>query len=95
MIRNPGRDRGRGRGRGRDNPRGRGLRLGNIGREPKEKDKDIHDGLKPIPLIQIERPEEVIGEAAVHIQDLEYVASYSWIDAPKPTIIVPGEPLSA
>lgn len=46
----------------------------------------------------IKQPLETVSHPALqgtegHIvpKDLEYIGSYNWIDAPRPTIIVPGQ----
>ena len=80
-----GRGAGRGRGRGSG---GRG------GAAAEYRKRDIMDGLLPDIVQTIPKPVDIPGELGVEISDVEYVASYTWLDTNKPTIAVPGEPIS-
>ncbi|THH19456.1 hypothetical protein EUX98_g8774 [Antrodiella citrinella] len=56
-------------------------------------DRDINGGLLPTPLKTLNKPSPSPSSAApIEVKDLVYVASYNWVEAPKPTIIVPGSP---
>ena len=48
------------------------------------------DGLLPDVLKSIPKPEAIPAELDVEISDVQYLASYNWIDAKTPTIVVPG-----
>lgn len=54
----------------------------------------ILDGLKPGLISIIDKPGPVQGGDDVEISNVEYVASYSWINSAKPTILVPGMSLT-
>lgn len=49
------------------------------------------DGLLPDPLQTIPKPQDISGEPNAEISDVQYLASYNWIEAKTPTIVVPGE----
>jgi hypothetical protein len=55
--------------------------------------RNITDGLNPSLRLTIPRPDVdlVDVEIGVHIRGLQYIGSYNWVDAPEPTIIVPGK----
>jgi hypothetical protein len=89
--------RGRGRGRGRGQPRGGSsstqAQRNSASNKPKNKPtkRSIKDGLQPEPIRVITRPQEQSTKTDVAITNVRYLASYSWIDTGKPTIIIPGE----
>ncbi|CCL99526.1 uncharacterized protein FIBRA_01544 [Fibroporia radiculosa] len=53
--------------------------------------RTITDGLSDTPLQTLEKPAEAASEDIV-IKDLQYIGSYNWTTAKKPTILVPGSP---
>lgn len=54
-------------------------------------DREIRDGLTARHIKTFSKPEPV-DEANIAIKDLTYIGSYNWINAKKPTIIIPGSP---
>ncbi|GJE92532.1 hypothetical protein PsYK624_086860 [Phanerochaete sordida] len=50
------------------------------------------DGLLPDVVHTIPKPQVIPDELDVEISDVEYVASYTWLDTNTPTIAVPGSP---
>lgn len=52
-------------------------------------DREIRDGLTARHIKTFSKPEPV-DEANIAIKDLTYIGSYNWINAKKPTIIIPG-----
>ena len=82
--------RGRGQGRG-GSQRGRG---GYYGRGEEFPKRDIMEGLRSEPIQIIEIPRLANGEADVTISDVKFLASYNYVKAGPPTMIVPGESLT-
>ncbi|KAI0927624.1 hypothetical protein AcV5_008108 [Taiwanofungus camphoratus] len=54
-------------------------------------DRMITDGLSLAPIETLGRPAEEVGKK-ITVKDLEYLASYNWLDTAQPTIVVPGSP---
>lgn len=56
---------------------------------------DLKEGLDTTKIIDtIPRPPRPAAPKDFPIDNVKYVASYNWVDAEKPTIIVPGAALS-
>jgi hypothetical protein len=56
--------------------------------------RKITEGLHPSPRQTIPKPDVDLSSVELietHIEGLEYVGSYNWVDSPSPTIIVPGK----
>ncbi|TFK48829.1 hypothetical protein OE88DRAFT_510839 [Heliocybe sulcata] len=78
-------------------PRGRGYYSGATGRStwspavniPR---RDFHDGLGSKAIKVLSEPPSGSAVEDVEIANLEYLASYNWVEARTPTIIVPGSP---
>lgn len=51
-------------------------------------DRDIKEGLSENSLPRLDKPTPFPKD--IYIKDLEYVGSYNWVEAIKPTIIIPG-----
>ena len=54
-------------------------------------DRDILDGLLPSPIQTVTKPSASADDDEVKVNDLKYIGSYNWVEAQKPTIIVPGK----
>ncbi|KAL1946157.1 hypothetical protein VTO73DRAFT_15284 [Trametes versicolor] len=55
-------------------------------------DVDVKEGLAPTALQAIEVDADVDGSTQVTLEGFKCLGSYSWEDAPQPTILVPGSP---
>jgi hypothetical protein len=53
----------------------------------------MFEGLVPSPIRSVARPRTSADtdENEIRVKDLEYIGSYNWVEAQKPTIIVPGK----
>ena len=56
-------------------------------------ERDMFEGLVPSPIRSVARPRTSADtdENEIRVKDLEYIGSYNWVEAQKPTIIVPGK----
>jgi len=54
-------------------------------------DHALMEGLYTEPVEVVEKPTSTTDDG-IAINDLEYVGSYSWVEARKPTVVVPGSP---
>lgn len=52
-------------------------------------DREMKEGLDLAPLKTLTKP-TVASATALQLKNIAYVGSYNWIEATKPTIIVPG-----
>ena len=82
--------RGRWRGRG-GTTRGNAEHNGEHAKHNARPKRNIMDDLQPNAVQVISRPQGSTNQKNAAIADVQYLASYSWIDATKPTVIVPGE----
>ena len=57
-------------------------------------DADPTEGLAAQPLQVIEVDQDVDGRTPVKLENFKCIGSYNWVDAPQPTIMVPGMPSS-
>ncbi|KAI0662130.1 glycosyl transferase family, a/b domain-containing protein [Cubamyces menziesii] len=55
-------------------------------------DADPTEGLAAQPLQVIEVDQDVDGRTPVKLENFKCIGSYNWVDAPQPTIMVPGSP---
>lgn len=58
--------------------------------------RDLYEGLHKDAISTLAKPasEESDGnDSIIAIENLEYLASYNWVEAKKPTVIVPGSPV--
>ncbi|KZT22819.1 hypothetical protein NEOLEDRAFT_1097007 [Neolentinus lepideus HHB14362 ss-1] len=79
----------RSRGRGSGSYPGRGSNRPAPASIPR---RDYHEGLGTTALKVLNKPSTGASAQDVQITNLEYLASYNWVEAQKPTIIVPGAP---
>ena len=54
-------------------------------------DRDILEGLKSTAIQSVTKPSATRGVGSVEARDVKFVGSYNWVDAVKPTMIVPGK----
>lgn len=53
--------------------------------------KKIFEGLHRDIVKIIDRPSNVPNDEDITCEDICFIASYNWVESPKPTMIVPGE----
>ena len=76
--------------RGRFYGRGRGSPHRSHPSVPRIPGKNILEGLYPSTIHSFEKPVDVPGSDDIVIDDVKYIASYSWVESTEPTILVPG-----
>ncbi|EPQ54880.1 hypothetical protein GLOTRDRAFT_77669 [Gloeophyllum trabeum ATCC 11539] len=54
--------------------------------------RDYHEGLEATAVKVFSKPSAESFKEKIKIENLQYLASYNWVEAAKPTIIVPGSP---
>lgn len=54
-------------------------------------ERSLTEGLHPIPVKTLARPtSQQISNNVVAVKNLEYIGSFNWTNATKPTVIIPG-----
>ncbi|KAI0775570.1 hypothetical protein BD413DRAFT_278557 [Trametes elegans] len=53
-------------------------------------DAEIMQGLRSVPIQVMAVDQDVDGSVPVKVDHLKFLGSYDWVDAPQPTILVPG-----
>lgn len=87
-----GRGQGRGgQGRGGQGRGGRGRGGYFSQRTSGPPDRTLMEGLHAEPVAIVERPANITDDE-IAIEELEYLSSYSWVSAKKPTVVIPGSP---
>ena len=54
-------------------------------------DREISEGLQSTAIQNVTKPSTTRGAGSVEARDVKFIGSYNWVDAVKPTMIVPGE----
>lgn len=54
-------------------------------------DHELTRGLATSPIQTLDKP-RIVTEEDIRVDDVVYLGSYNWIEADKPTILVPGMP---
>ena len=79
--------------------RGRGSRASSITAASRQSvrndslppDREISEGLQLKAIQSITKPSTTQGVGSVEAREVRFIGSYNWVDAVKPTMIVPGE----
>lgn len=54
-------------------------------------ERSLTEGLHPIPIKTVARPtSQQASKNVIAVRNLEYIGSFNWTNATKPTVIIPG-----
>ncbi len=68
--------------------RGRGGARATVG-DPTPNPRELTRGLATSPIQTLDKP-RIVTEEEIKVDEVAYLGSYNWIEAEKPTILVPG-----